>query len=603
MFFIFLLPLIVVVVVLIYRVSELTHRVEKQNERLARLEAVIGTVPAPSEAAAAAGPPRQPEQAEPRKTDWNIEALIGGSLLNRVGVVAVIVGTGFFLKYAFDNRWVGETGRVILGLIAGLIFLALGERYLRNGYRRFSQGLTGGGIALLYLSIYSAFSFYSLIPQVPAFLFMALVTVASITLAVRNNAISIAMLATLGGFMTPFLLSTKVDNQVVLFTYIFLLNLGVLAVAYFKNWRLLNYQSFLLTVLSFAAWAARFYTSRKLWPTLFFLTLFFIVFALLAIQYNIVHRRKASPAELLLVFLNAGIYFAAAYVLLREKHHDYLGLFSLAMAGVYVGLGHVTNARHRQDPFLVWVFLGLAATFATLAVPIQLDQNWVTIGWAVEGAALGYIAFRYESRNTMLACLGILAIVCIRLVFFDSNLPFQFVREEFSLLLNRRTLSFVVGIATLLFSAHLLKTKPRAFFDGQIYAVGSLLLAANILAIILLSVECYDYLRHLYFQEKILWKTLLYAQQMSLSIIWAVYATFLIVTGIRKGYGPLRYLALFLFGITILKVFLFDLSELERFYRIISFVALGIILIAVSFLYQKYKDAFIGTDSAEGNAP
>ena len=120
------------------------------------------------------------------------------------------------------------------------------------------------------------------------------------------------------------------------------------------------------------------------------------------------------------------------------------------------------------------------------------------------------------------------------------------------------------------------------------------------LAIILLSAEAYDYLKHLRLQKEISGNAARYAQQLSLSLIWMLYATFLIVVGFRKGYKPMRYMALLLFAITILKVFIVDLSALERFYRIISFVALGIILIAVSLLYQKYREILIGPSSAEG---
>lgn len=605
------------VVVLVYLLN-LARDVKELRRRLSSLEAFIAAGPEPAHrpehpqvppqpsrlvrppAPPPPPPPTVPPAAAPKKPEWNLEALIGGKWLNRVGVVLVIFGVAFFLKYAFDNRWIGETGRIIIGLMAGLIFLGLGEWYQRKDYRYFSQGLTGGGIGILYLSIYAAFGFYQLIPQGAAFVFMILVTAASVTLAVWYGAISIAALATLGGFLTPFLLSTGVDNQVTLFTYIFFLNAGILSVAYFKNWPVLNYQSFILTVITFAVWAGTYYKPEKLWPTFLFLTLFFAVFAVLAILYNIVNRRIASPPELILAFLNAGIYFGASYFLLEKKYDDYLGLFSLAMGGAYVAFAYLTNLRHRDDRFLVWIFLGLAATFVTLAVPIQLKQNWITVGWAVEGAILAYIGFRYDSWNTRWAAIAILALVLFRLLFFDLSLPRQFVREEFVLLFNKRVFSYVFGIAAMLVAAYFLAEKHGEVHAPAKFAAGSLLIAANLLAIVLLSAEAHDYFEYLRYQDRISRSVLAYAQQLSLSIIWAIYATFLIVVGIWKGYKPIRYMALMLFAITILKVFIVDLSVLERFYRIISFVALGIILIAVSLLYQKYKEILIGPSSAEG---
>jgi uncharacterized membrane protein len=614
-----LMGMVALVAVFFVHFLNLTRDVKELKKRLAHLEASTSAAqpppqPTPQPADVAPPEPSEPPSIPPvplsepvkpvpahEEPAWDLEALIGGSWLNRIGVVLVLFGVAFFLKYAFDNRWIGETGRVILGFVAGLIFLGLGERYQRQGYRRFSQGLTGGGIGIFYLSVYAAFGFYHLIPQAAAFVFMILVTIAGVALAVRYDALPIAVFATLGGFLTPFLLSTGVDNQVALFTYVLLLNLGVLAVAYFRNWHVLNYQGFIFTVITFSAWAIRFYETSKLWTTFFFLTLFFLVFAFLAILHNIVHRRRASAPELILAFLNAGIYFAASYFLLEYKYGDYLGLFSLAMGGAYVALAYLTNARHAEDRFLVWVFLGLAATFVTLAVPIQLKQNWITVGWAIEGAVLAYIGFRYQSRNTLLASLAILALVSGRLMVVDVHLHLHPIREEFLLLLNRRGLSFGISIAAMLLAAHLFANRPLESFAGTRIAAGCLLIAANVLALVLLSVESHDYFEHLHFQQTISPTAFRYAQQMSLSIIWGVYAGFLIVAGVRKGYRPMRYMALLLFGITIFKVFFIDLSELERFYRIISFLVLGVILIAVSFLYQNYREALIGPGTAERN--
>ncbi len=591
-------------VVLFVYITNLSRDVRQLARRMASLEASIGAAPRevspephrPVRAQPAPPPPPRPviPKATPKKIEWNMETLIGSRWLNRIGMTLVIFGIAFFLKYAFDNRWIGETGRVIIGLIVGLVFIGLGEWYRRKDYKYFSQGLTGGGIAILYLSVYAAFAFYHLIPQTAALAFMILVTAASVTLAVWYSALPIASLATLGGFLTPFLLSTGVDNQVTLFSYIFLLNAGILGVAYFRNWPLLNYQSFIFTVSTFAAWAGRFYEPEKLWPTAFFLTLFFALFAVLAILYNIVNRRKATAPELILAFLNAALYFGSMYFLLEDKYGDYLGLFSLAIGGAYVALAYLTNVRNEEDRFLVWVFLGLAATFVTLAVPIQLKQNWITTGWAVEGAILAYIAYRYESRNTRLAAIAILALVFFRLLAFDIDLPYHYVEEEFMLLINKRVFSYVAGITAMALSAYFFAQKKGQMPIENRFLVGGLLLAANFLAIILLSAEAYDYLKHLRLQKEISGNAARYAQQLSLSLIWMLYATFLIVVGFRKGYKPMRYMALALFAVTILKVFFIDLSSLEAFYRIISFIVLGIILIGVSLLYQKYKDLLLG---------
>jgi uncharacterized membrane protein len=609
----FFLVLVGLVVKALSDVKNLTRRLDKLEDLVSgKMEAselwveLPETSPQPLEteplaATPTASPPDTGEYLPPRKEDQtSLEMLIAGKWLNRIGVVAFLFATGYFLKYAFDNRWIGETGRVILGFVAGVIFLALGARYQAKAYQRFSQGLTGGGIALFYLSLYAAFAFYKLIPQTPAFMFMIVVTVASIVLAIRYNALPIAMLASTGGFLTPVLLSTGVDNQVVLFTYILLLNLGILGIAYFRKWPLLNCQNFILTVITFVTWSGRFYTPQKLWTTVLFLTLFFIVFASFPVLHNIVNRRKASQAELILAFFNAGLYFGIMYWLLEDKYDDYLGLFSLAMGATYVALSYFTHRRNKEDRFLVWLFLGLAGTFVSLAVPVQLKQNWITIAWAIEGTILTYLGFRFKSGNILSASVVVLGLAFLRLIYSDVSLPSELPIEEFSLLLNKRALAFVFGIAALFCSGHFFAKTPKDVFTESSFTAGCLVIAANFLTVVFLSIETKDYFRFLLSQGRISPATLSYAQQLSLSVIWTLYATLLVVVGIWKGYKSSRYMGLLLFGITILKVFFVDLSELARFYRIISFLVLGIILIGVSFLYQRYRGILIGPTEAEG---
>src|SRR5205085_3367029 len=202
----------------------------------------------------------------------DLEARIGGSWFNWLGIIAVVVGVSFFLKYAFDQHWIGPLGRVLLGGVTGCAILALAERLRLSGYQAYAYVLSGGGILILYLSVYAAFGFYHLIRQPFPFALMAFVTMAAVVLAARYNAYAIAVLGLIGGFMTPRLLATNVDNEVGLFGYAALLDAGVLALAYFKRWRSLNYLAFAATWLLFAGWWFKFYDDSKLWLTLFFLT-------------------------------------------------------------------------------------------------------------------------------------------------------------------------------------------------------------------------------------------------------------------------------------------------------------------------------------------
>ncbi|HST21328.1 MAG TPA: DUF2339 domain-containing protein, partial [Blastocatellia bacterium] len=515
-------------------------------------------VPVPS------GPP--PDFSTRAKARTDLEARIGGNWFNRIGIIAFALGVGFFLKYAFDNQWIGPWGRVMIGIAIGLGFLIAGER-LRPRYRNYAYGLTGGGILILYLSFFGAYRFLGLLDPVPAFICMALVTATASLLSARYNALPIAMLGLIGGFLTPPMLSTGVDNEAGLFGYIALLDLGVLALAYSKQWRSLNYMAFIATVFTFTGWYFTFYEPEKLWPTMFFLTVFFSIFALLAVLYNVVNRRLTAWPDLTLVFSNALLYFGASYLFLETKYDAYLGLFAVIVSAFYLALGYFTYERDREDRLLLYTFLGLATLFGVLAVPIQFNQHWVTMCWAVEGAILTWIGLRVEDKTSRYAALVVFMIAVTHWLLVDVHDFAYAASESFVPLINRRALSCFVMVAALAAAASFykrfgskLEDRDRSMFTS-IYTLG-----ANVLAVGLLSLDANDYFEQaranayneaggfqiFYASEG--WGRLAGAQQLTLSVLWTIYAATALFVAIKRNLKPLRAGALLLLAMAGVKL-------------------------------------------------
>ena len=182
----------------------------------------------------------------------NIEEKIGQYWLNRVGIVAILIGVSYFLKYAFENNWIGPAGRIAIGLLAGMGLVLWSERFRDRGYAAFSYSLKAVGIGALYLSLWGGYQVYHLIPSFAAFAAMIFVTAATMILAWSQDAMVLASFALIGGFATPALLSTGENHEVVLFTYVGLLDLANLAMATLKPWRRLLWGSALGTVLLYA---------------------------------------------------------------------------------------------------------------------------------------------------------------------------------------------------------------------------------------------------------------------------------------------------------------------------------------------------------------
>ncbi|HEV2799899.1 MAG TPA: DUF2339 domain-containing protein [Pyrinomonadaceae bacterium] len=498
-------------------------------------------------------------------TRRDFEQLIGGGLFKWVGVVFVALAVGFFLKIALDREWIGERGQVLLGALAGVGLLALAERLRARGYRSYAYVLSGGGVLILYLTVYAARVFYELIEVIPAFVLMVAVTTTAVLLAARYNAYAIAVLGLIGGFMTPALLSTGVDNQIGLFGYVALLNAGVLALAYFRRWRSLNHLAFYATVLTFAGWYVAHYEEWKLWRTLFFLTLFFLMFNALGVVYNVIRQRPARWFDISLIISNATLFFAASYGLLEENHHTILGSYALLWSGFYVLLFYFTYQRHRADKLLALSYVGAAVTFFTLAAAIQLDQHWVTIVWAMEALMLTWIGLRADTDAPRRVALPVFAFTLLHWFMVDMNEFPHAAGSALIPLLNRRTFSAATIVAALAGAVWLYRRAGEKVEREEREIISTVfILAANVLALTLLTLEINDYFKA---RAGVLgvdpasyeWQGgLENSRQFSLTVLWAFYALAALVVGVKRNLSVLRYAALAWLAVTGVKIIALD---------------------------------------------
>ena len=518
-------------------------------------------------------PPAPPRQATTGGLD--LESIIAGRWLNRIGIVALLLATAFFLKYAFENNWIGPTGRVAIGLLAGTALLGWSQRLLGRGYLYFSEGIAGLGGGVLYLSLYAAWDFYHLVPQAVAFAGMVAVTAAMTAVALGRNSQRIALLALVGGLLSPILVSTGTDQQVFLFTYLAILDAGLLALAQRRDWRGLEFLAFIGTQIYFWGWYGEFYNDDKLARTAAFATLFFALFAALPV----VRARRLGTlpgSQTALVLFNAFWYLLALRAMLWPGRKWELTLAVLALAAA-----HLVVAQRAPQPeaggrsLARLLFAGLALTFVTLAIPIRLEGRWITIAWAVEGLVLVWSGFRAGLRGLRWAGLALFAVTAFRLWVFE--IPAD------RLFLNPRFAAFATAVACFATAFYFSRQHREAMAPpaaglgrDEATAFGLVGIGVNVFLLWALSLELSD----AYAANEL-------ARQLSLSLLWTLYATALIVLGVREASATLRWQALALFGLVVGKVFLYDLSFLERIYRIVSFVVLGVVLLVVSFLYQR----------------
>ena len=539
-------------------------------------------------------PPRPPYPLVPdavAHTEPDLESRIGSHWLNRIGIAALLIGVSYFLKYAFENNWIGPAGRVTIGLLAGVAVVVWSERFRSRGYRTFSYSLKAVGIGTLYLSLWAAFQVYSLIPSEVAFVAMVAVTSATGVMAVRQDAEILAAFALTGGFVTPLLLSTGQNRELALFSYVALLDLAVLALVVLKPWRRLLLLSYAGTLLLYVGWYSSFYNRSQISLTTAFATLFFAIFAAAPVVAQAGGDTRTSSSVLFVAFVNAGAYFFEIYAMFSDVNKTETAWFALALAAIYILLsrqGRSGRNASETAQSLHFLHLALAIGFITIAIPISLDGHWITIGWFVEAGVLLWVAERIHSDFLNAFAVGALVLGVCRLLLIDNF-------YSNTLIFNARMATYAVAIAVLGIVAWY--GRGRTDEMGRNVAAGAVI-ALNLLALIALGHEIADYYA---WQMAELhprlgrWTSTSFAEvrrveiarDFTYSALGMGYGAGLMIVGLWRRSAFVRWQALVLIAATIVKVFIYDVSELDRAYRILSFIVLGVLLLAISFIYQR----------------
>ena len=528
----------------------------------------------------------------------SLESRIGSHWFNRIGIVALLIGMAWFLKWAMDNHWIGPSGRVLIGLVAGAAFIAWSERFRGRGYVFFSYSLKAVGSGTLYLSLWAAFSLYHLIPAGVAFAAMILVTAFSGFMAWAQDAELLALYAIVGAIATPLLVSTGENHEVTLFTYLLVLDLAVLVLVALRPWSRLLFAAFLGTVLLFTGWSTSYYTDAQFARTAFFLACFFLIFAFaprlvrVDLEDGAPHSNWDSLALVLLPVANAALGFIAFYNLFDWFKSDWAGAWlAVGFAAFYLFLLRLPAlGRLRASPALLSALhLTAAVVFLTMAIPLKTQGRWLTVGWLAEGAALLWAASRLRQR-----LLRALALLCLALGFLAlimDNPP-----ASATPFLNERFGSYLAGIAVFAFAAWIaFKAKAQAETAGSEANSGTwpviaavTLLAVNFLILLAIGWEIHSYWWTLRWSgDTSRWRDYRMYAQFTYSAWFMIFGAILLATGFWRRSAFLRWQALVLLAVTIAKVFLSDMSQLAQGYRILSFVGLGALLLAVSFAYQR----------------
>ncbi|HMQ06018.1 MAG TPA: DUF2339 domain-containing protein [Saprospiraceae bacterium] len=327
------------------------------------------------------------------KVKSDLEKFIGENLINKIGIVITITGVAIGAKYSIENDLVSPLTRIILGYLFGLGLLGIGIK-LKNNYANYSAVLVSGAMAIMYFITYFAYGLYDLIPQLMAFVLMIIFTVFTVVAAIHYNRQIIAQIGLVGAYGIPFLLNEGEGIMVILFSYIVILNIGILAIAIKKYWKPLYFTAFGVTWLIFLSWyVSQYQTSDHFYLALLFLSAFFIIFYLTFLSYKLFQKEKFVVFDIILVIINSFIFYGLGYTLFNQHPTggQILGLFTLFNAIIHFTVSVILYQQKLADKNVHYLVSGLALIFITIAIPVQLDGKWVTLLWIGEAALLFWI--------------------------------------------------------------------------------------------------------------------------------------------------------------------------------------------------------------------
>jgi len=534
--------------------------------------------------------PIQPIHPNPTKTvrpnnKSNIEKFIGENLLNKIGIIILVFGVAIGAKYSIDNNLISPLTRIIIGYLTGLTVLGFGIK-LKEKYTSYSAVLVSGAITIIYFITFAAYSFYAIFPQIPAFGIMVILTVFTVISAIHYNKQAIAHIGLVGAYAVPFLLSDGSGQIGVLFSYMSIINIGILVLSFKKDWKGLFYSAFCLTWFMYTTWFLTSFKSNHFSLAFLFLFVFFLIFYTTFIVNKIIKKQAFNTSSILILLVNSFLFFGFGFFLLDNNidYKEYLGLFTVANALLHFIAGTILYKQKLANNKLLYFILGMVFVFITIAVPVQLDGNYVTLLWSGIAALLFWIG---TTKNAPILKKLSYPLLVLALISLTQDWGAYHLQENYSSLtekngltpiVNINLLSSVLCIAALYFIYITNKKHNPAKKSPLFYSIPSLF---TLLIYASFFVEIVHYWNLLLDNSRIIInKSNLYANPVNYSltdfkIIWLIVYTLLFLSlisflNIKKiknrvlGIGAMSFSVLILF--ISLTLGLFILSDLRDSY-------------------------------------
>ncbi len=543
-------------------------------------------------------PPPEVEPSDTARMKWlQFERMVGERWLVWVGALVFATGVGIFLKYAFEQGWVNEFSRIILGFLGGMLSIWFGEFLFKKKYEALAQGISSLGLIILYLTIFTAYHFYHLLSIQWAFGFLFVVTIGGMLIAIIHNGFAMAFLSVFGAFATPLMLADPASTlyyEPFLFSYLFIINVGVLFVSSMKRWRTISLVSFVFTVMYFLSWFVGEYKTSDFALAAGFATAYFVLFSFMSTPQSIIWKKRSHVEDSVLIGLNTVIFLIIGYTMLYDRGgHTIIPLIPLGMAAYHFVLAGIIRRINRQDMILYSSFMATAIALLTLPIPLLVKRCWITVAWGAEALALVLMGSTVIKRKALrIGGAAIFLLVLMRLFTVDSFLWYHSRGGSF-LFFNLKFLAqflstLSLGLGALLFSRFkAVSVKERAL---------------KVPLCTFFIIALFWVMNHDLFSYFAAFKGLSARMMLPYStMLWTGFFLWLFIYGIMKENKALRFSGFCLMMVTAIKVLLIDYTVLYDYYEFNYPLLLNVKFLSVAcFLLSILICALIGAKNKRG---
>ena len=395
-----------------------------------------------------------------KENNPDLEKFVGENLINKIGILILVLGISFFVKYAIDKDWINEPARVGIGILAGSLVMAIAHK-LKKNFAAFSSVLVAGAISIFYFTIAIAFHEYQLFSQTVAFAIMIVITAFSVLVSVSYNRQELAVLSYIGGFAVPFMISTGEGNYVVLFSYIAILNIGLLGISYFKKWKVVTILSFVLTSILFTSWYTTELYDNKLphLGALLFATLFYFIFSIVIVMNNLRNKGVFSVIEYGILVVNTFLFFGLGLGIIHNWGINFKGMFTLLLALYNLVYAIILYRKFGLEKNAIYLLIGLVLTFVTLTIPIQFEGNQITMFWAAEAVLLFWLSQKSKINSFKIGAIVVQFLTIISLMLDWQKYAYN--EKQLTIVLNPIFITGIVVVTSLVLSYFILNKEEN----------------------------------------------------------------------------------------------------------------------------------------------